>query len=442
MSVPEDVPQPENGFYVLVTGANSGVGLAIGCRLIDEFLQTHPQTETLVLIITTRDQKKGNASIATLRKHYDTTCRNLDRSLPGMRLVLERRVHFRQEIVDLTSLVSVQKVAKRIRATTPKLDAVIFNAGIGGWTGVNWPSAIWTVLTDIKNATTWPTFKVGSVGWATRPQLPASVERAPPEEPQLGEVFCANVFGHYLLGHYLGPLLACHDKSDEHRGRMIWVSSLAGYTHNMNFDDFQGLATDEPYEVSKRITDLLALTSTLPAAASYVDRYLDYPRAHPGRTTRPRIYAAHPGITATGIMPLRFTILEYAMVAAMYIARWLGSQWHPITIYKGATAMVWLALASQSMLDSMEEKEGVGKWGSAADWWGRERAERTEVEGWGGGGRMGEWTGRKGRSPYAKSLTEEAHAEFEEQGVRCWKEMERLRKEWEERLEAAGVNEM
>ena len=101
--------------------------------------------------------------------------------------------------------------------------------------------------------------------------------------------------------------------------------------------------------------------------------------------------------------------------------------------------MVWLALARQSTLDTMEEREGVGKWGSATDWYGNERVERTEVEGWGWGGKLGDKRKWKGRSPFAKDLTKEDRETFEELGVRCWLEMENLRIEWEKRLEDAGV---
>jgi 3-keto steroid reductase len=126
------------------------------------------------------------------------------------------------------------------------------------------------------------------------------------------------------------------------------------------------------------------------------------------------------------------------MFAAFYLARWLGSQWHSVTVKKGAVSMVWLALVKQSTLDSMEAKEGVGKWGSATNFWGEERVERAEVPGWGWGGRLGEHK-RKGRDPYAKDLTKASLENFHEAGRKCWEEMERLRIEWEDRLNAAGV---
>lgn len=404
--------------------------------MIEEFLQTRPQTESLVLIVTTRDKKKGDYTIETLEAHLRKVCRRYERTLPGASQLLQGRVHFRQERLDLLSLVSVQRLGRKLRDTTPKLDVVICNAGIGGWTGINWPMAVWNMLRRWKTAVSWPTYKLSGKGWVAKPQLPAK-DGKPQEEPALGEVFCANFFGHYLLGHYLAPLLARHLRSEGTRGRLIWTSSLEAYAHTLNMNDLQGITSeDAAYESSKRLTDVMGITSRLLATHSAVDQYYDLPEES-SDFTKPLIYITHPGITATSIFTLPL-ILEYAMIAAFYIARWFGSQWHPIDAEKGAVAMVWLALAKQSTLDNMEEQEGVGKWGSATDFWGQERVERTEVAGWGWGGRFAEYK-RKGRDPYAQDLTKEGREKFEQTGKRCWEEMEMLRCEWEDRLRQAGV---
>lgn len=415
----------------------SGLGLAIGCRLIDEFLHTRPQDQSLVLITTTRSQRKSDATVEQLRGHLQKACRSAEKSVPGIATLLQRRVHFRPESLDLTSIISVQKLSKRLRETTPKLDVVICNAGIGGWEDLYWGRAVWTILTGLKSAVTWPTFKKSGVGWVTKPQIPEPASGPKTEEPPLGEVFCANFFGHYLLGHYLAPLLARHDPSEETRGRLIWVSSLEAYTHTLDLNDIQSMKSTQPYESSKRLTDVVGISSTFSSCSAFIDQYLDR-RDDTAHTAKPRIYVSHPGIVGTPIFPLNF-ILDFCMMAVFYAARWAGSMWHPVTAYKGACAMVWITLASQRMLDSMEAAQGVGKWGSATDGWGQERVERTEMDGWGWGGKLDENTNRKGRHPYAKDLTKEDREQFEETGIKCWEEMERLRVEWEKRLEDAGV---
>ncbi|EON66814.1 hypothetical protein W97_06216 [Coniosporium apollinis CBS 100218] len=462
-----------NTFYALVTGANSGLGFAICTRLIDEFLQTRPQSQTLHLILTTRSRQKCGDSISRLEHHLEKTYRDIERKLPGARLLLPRRVRFQGEICDLTSILSVQRLCQKLLGTQvaggiEKLDVLILNAGIGGWIGVNWGNAIWTILTDWVHATTWPTLKRSAVGWVVKPQLPLTARAANgkvngkshgaesdaaesretrEKEPPLGEVFAANVFGHYLLAHYLAPLLSASSRAPDRRGRIIWLSSLEAYAHSLRLDDFQGLRHDLAYESSKRLTDVLALTSEMPSSSPWVDQHLSCERftsasqaageRYSPELVKPKIYVAHPGICSTGIFPLPW-ILGLFMTASFYVARWLGSPWHTCLPYQGACAPVWLALAAQSTLDSIEERGGKGKWGSATDWRGRDRVARTEVEGWGWGGRVGEEV-KRGRWRYAKDLTEESKVEFEELGRACWKEMEGLREEWEERLQDAGV---
>jgi 3-keto steroid reductase len=363
-------------------------------------------------------------------------CRKHEQSLPGITQLLQGRVFFRQERLDLLSLVSVQKLSKKLRETTPKLDVVICNAGIGGWTGMDWPRVFYTMMIGWKTAVSWPTFKISGVGWLAKPQIPHSQREPQIEEPGLGEVFCANFFGHYLLGHYLTPLLSRKARKDATPGRIIWISSLEAYSHSLDLNDIQGIESKEPYESSKRLTDVMAISSALPAKPAAVDQYFDHTEESK-EMIEPRIYVTHPGVCATTIFALPL-ILEYAMLIGFYVARWIGSQWHNVTVEKGAVAMVWLALAKQSTLDTMEEKEGVGKWGSATDFWGQERVERTEVFGWGWGGKLGEYK-RKGRDPYAKDLTKESREEFEETGRKCWEKLEALRREWEDRLRQAGV---
>ena len=223
--------------------------------------------------------------------------------------------------------------------------------------------------------------------------------------------------------------------SSPNGGRIIWISSIEGYAHTFSVDDIQGLSSPTAYESSKRLTDILALTSSLSSTRPYVQSFLSSPSPQQpkNQTTLPKTYLAHPGVCATSIVPLHW-ILEYARMFAFYLARWLGSPWHTISAYKGACAPVWLVLASQEELDTLEERGGKGKWGSGVDWKGDERVMRTEVEGWGYGGKVGDSPKgevRKGRRRGVKELSEGERQEFEELGRRCWGQMEDWREEWE-----------
>lgn len=404
----------------------SGLGFAICCRLIDEFLFTRPTSQSLCLIYTTRDEKKSNDTLVRLHQH-------LDRNTKSLEAALSNRITFQPEQLDLTSLLSVQSLSKKLLTYLPKLDAIVLNAGYGGFIGLDWPKAVWGVLTDFPFEVTYPTYKINGVGYATAPQLLGSSKTEKPPSP-LGQVFCSNLFGHYFLVHALVPLLSTPFGG----GRIIWISSVEAYARTFSEDDIQGLSSPTAYESSKRLTDVLALTSSLPSTRRYVKSFLSNASSQQPETQSdlPNIYLAHPGICATGIIPLHI-IPYYFMMFAFYLARWLGSPWHTVTSYKGACAPVWLALASQEELDALEERDGKGKWGSCVDWTGEERVMRTEVEGWGYGGKVGDGPKggmRKGRRRGVKGLNEGEREAFEELGRRCWGEMEELRQDWEGRL--------
>jgi 3-keto steroid reductase len=369
-------------------------------------------------------------------------------------MLLQRRVVLRSEILNLSSILSVQRLARKfLREKELKaIDVVICNAGIGGWTGIDWPHAVWSVLTDWVQAVTHPPFKIGAVGLLTERQTPISGQkgqtRDDESEPPLGEVFCANLFGHYLLVHYLTPLLSTYDDVSLHRSRIVWVSSIEAYDDSLSLDDLQGLQTATSYESSKRLTDLLVLTSESPSTAKYTSRFLgpsSLMETHPYMNRpigpeKPKQYLCQPGIFASAIIVLPSIILEWAMILAMYIARWLGSSWHTVSTYKGATAPVWLSLADQRLLDAMEINEGKAKWGSSTDRAGNEKVERTEVPGWGWGGRDGELVRRHGRKRDAKAATREDREYFEAVGMKAWAAMEELRTQWEDRLQYVDLD--
>lgn len=305
------------------------------------------------------------------------------------------------------------------------------------------------MMTDHVQALTWPSFKLSVAGLLAPPQLPSSSSDRPLEkEPVLGLVFCANVFGHYVLAHRLMPLLrACQSSKP---GRIIWLSSVEGEVHDFNKDDPQALESHSPYEHSKRMTDLMVLTSTNQAATAKSVQSFLAPDTSDRRLTNnptlsaPQIHVAHPGVCATSIVPLPW-ILQLMMRLSFYIARLIGSPWHTISPYLGATAPVWLALADPDEIAD-REKPGPALWGSAVTRRGRESVQRTDVPGWGvcGDGRKVEWwhdgvrwLGGWGRRRGARDASAEDVERFIEDGAFVWTELEKLRKEWESRIDSS-----
>lgn len=353
---------------------------------------------------------------------------------------------------DFVSLVDVR---------IPRLDSLVFNAGLGGWSGFDAVKATVNILTcGIIQATTWPAFKVSTPGSTVDPLgggggagRKDDKDGGKEARPVLGEVFCGNVFGHYVFARALLPLLNRAAGDPAPRGRIVWESSIEPRGSDLDMDDFQALRVSAAYESSKRLTDVLAITANLPSTRPYVDAYLGTGTGA-GRSTRsssssstaagvtpPRIYLVHPGVVRTTLFPLNaFMFFWFGVV--LYLARWLGSPWHPITAYNGAVAPVWLVLQDQSALDA-NQAERV-KWGSSTTRSGEPRVKKTELEGWGWDGTIDDPAARyaksnlegknNGRRPGAVDLTPQAREEFEVLGVECWKEMERLRAEWEARL--------
>ncbi|KAF3388513.1 3-keto-steroid reductase [Penicillium rolfsii] len=429
-------PREPQELYILVTGANSGLGFSICCRLADEFLSSHHYDDSLTIIFTTRSARKAADTRRRLEAHVQQSATSTSSNAA--------RVKFVSESVDLNNLLSTRTLSRRLLQTIPKLDAIILNAGIGGWHGVHWPRAVWGVLTDLVYEVTWPTFKLAHVGVLTDRQTENE------EEPALGNIFCANVFGHYMLSHNLVPLLK-KAQSPNGPGRVIWVSSMEGNINFFNINDIQGLQTKAPYESTKALTDLLALTSDLPSTRPWaVDSFLRSDNETEDNNTStaettPTMYLSHPGICATAIMPLPFG-LAYLMIAAFWLARMLGSPWHPISTYLGAWSPVFLALSSQGALDAAESpyrQAGGGrvKWGSTATRLSVAGVGSTELEGWGHGGVVGgpilDADRKRRRKRGMKDLTREEKEKLEELGRQCWKQMEELRIKWDAILDVA-----
>lgn len=643
---------------------SSGLGYAICCRLIDEFLATRPAHQNLYLIFTTRSQAKSNDTARRLQNYVIDNGENKDknaswykrglfsnlfekaetvvdnlgkgkregiaepRAKKGLQLkrleaapkAASSRVTLCPEHVELTCIASVLELSSRLRTSLPRLDVLICNAGTGGVIGIDWLKAARRVPLNFVKELTCPSYKIAAVRWLAGAQPRyrrvgngseirkrekcdtrdgEKVEgtsigdgKMGGKDPPLGMVFASNVFGHYVLGYEIAPLMSKkkwtvqtvmkekeidqrrtvlnrdrshkedyaetynihskpstglldrsyershipHDQGpngNENRGqwyaiqtgrgsnripspnnrryqlpilkssRIIWVSSLEAYDHSLHFgggkddstiqgnasieiagrsfDDIQGLTHPLAYESSKRLTDILVLTSELDSVRrSWVRNYFSFESSDDTKINRsgtinnenaenshsdipnaefsstlsspstnvlpPRLYLAHPGICATSIVTLPFYLLELLMALSLYVARWVGSPWHTADAYTGAGAPVQVALAGWDHND--EQLENTIKWGSGTDRWGRLVIRKTRVEGWAGGesnsannGNLTSTTGAQmmcmSDKSSSSSLTTQP-SQFEDLGWHCWREMEQLRLEWMERIREAN----
>lgn len=337
-------------------------------------------------------------------------------------------------------MTTIKTLAKELVASDlTHLDAVVCNAGIGGWSGMDWLTCFKDVALDIRNNTTYPSYKIGIVGAVTKKQISQ-------DEPALGEVFCANVFGHYMLVHWVMPLLRASEKP----GRIIWVTTVAPAGFEFSFDDIQALESGVAYESSKRLTDLLALTANQPGSRKYVQRFEE----GEGRIvkSRPEVFAFHPGIVVTSVFAL-WWLLEIGYLMGIYLARLVGGVWSTVHPYSAAHGAVWLALADSEEIRRKEDeaqergglvKDGRIKWGTSVNAIGTTSVRHSDTDGWGIRGTGVEymktwWAGKLGRRPGSVEATPESVKAFLADGEKAWKMMEDLRKEWEDRLANAKV---
>ncbi|KAJ3563206.1 hypothetical protein NPX13_g8281 [Xylaria arbuscula] len=448
---------------ILITGANSGVGVGIGQRLIDEFLESRPPSSHLILIPTTRSKTKSRDTVLDLRKHLHHIAHTSKKLQARFGASYDPqtavgRVHVLSLEVDLCDLQSIRAAADRLvngKVSDPtgvigdvritRLDAALFNAGLGGWGGLDWLEfARQFVTVGLVQCTTYPSFKKAlptAVVLDSQKLLGGDSSKSG-SPPALAEVFCANVFGHYILAHELLPVLSRANPS-ETPGRVVWTSSIdAGQKHHLDFDDFQASRYMAPYESSKRITDLICLTADLPSVNDVSESFFGSSKTA-NKPIRPRFYLSHPGIVCTPIFPLNWFLFFWYWVV-MHLSRLCGSPWHTVDVYTAACATTWLALADQSMLDATNAQHA--KWGSSVTRLGHTAPKKSEVEGWGWEGRIEDDEALKreeskgilgnsvGRKWDATPLTEEKKAEFEMDGRRCWAELERLRNAWETAL--------
>ncbi|KHJ33650.1 putative 3-ketosteroid reductase [Erysiphe necator] len=514
------VETSDDQLIVLVTGARGYLGQGISTRIIDEFLiqtKSSPQKK-LILIICTRSSFQSQICVSRLYDHLQNYVKSssfadvkrAEAEAQGSEFTWQQimqRVLFLGVEADLCDIKSVYALADKlvngfvesynfpdknenkislktssllmdVNHTSPnrtekifsresckslhplpRIDVILFTAGIGGWTGVRFDSLIKQFFSSPIEAMTRPRYNISRVGALLKPQSaynaiggsekttwPYSKSEENLDEPPLGEVFCSNLFGQYLLAHELMPLLSQPPTSDaQHGGKIIWVSSIATHGDSFSVDDFQGLQSTAPYESSKRLMDLLILPCEAPSVSIRAAHFFDISSTFSGRKrknqtnfdqsnlrpVRPKNYVAHPGIFQSNILPVPF-IVALICKLIFYITRWLGSPWHTINPYSAAIAPVKIALVDCKTLDEVGSSRI--KWGSATDSAGNAKIRKTEVPGWGFDGKTVNEEMNTESQKGADTVSKDSIENFELLSAECWKQMEELREEWEKIL--------
>ncbi|KAJ2704909.1 hypothetical protein FB645_002862 [Coemansia sp. IMI 203386] len=205
---------------VVITGANSGVGLSIAQRL---FSQSVDQQTPLTLVLACRNLKKGKQAAEQIRaqRPSQTFC----------------DVHLVQ--VDTSSVESVLDAAKEINSKYSRLDRLFCNAGAMAIERLDFVGIFRGLLTHPIAFFESSEAMIQKRGLITNDGL--------------GLTFQTNVFGHYLLVHKLESLMEATGDA-----RVIWTGSSASQLEFAR-TDYQHVLGDKPYESSKYIVDQISL---------------------------------------------------------------------------------------------------------------------------------------------------------------------------------------
>ncbi|XP_038614128.1 3-keto-steroid reductase/17-beta-hydroxysteroid dehydrogenase 7 isoform X1 [Tachyglossus aculeatus] len=270
------------GKVVVVTGANSGIGLALCQRLLAE-------DESIHLCLACRNLQKAEAARASLLTAHP------DAHLSTVRL-------------DVSSLDSVLGAARDLKLRFQRLDFLYLNAGV-------MPNPKLNTKALLSSFFSRDLFHVVSTADGLLTQEDGITADG------LQEVFATNVFGHFVLIRELEPLL-CRPESPS---RLVWTSSNNARRSNFSLADVQHSRGREPYSSSKYVTDLLsvALNRNLNAQGLYSSVTC------PGIVLTNLTYGILPPFIWTVLMPilwlLRFFVNSYTL-----------------TPFNGAEALVWL----------------------------------------------------------------------------------------------------
>ncbi|KAJ2496767.1 hypothetical protein GGH96_005602 [Coemansia sp. RSA 1972] len=287
----------------VVTGANSGVGLAIARQLL---LSPHSP----ILVLACRSEKRGAQARAQLLCEFP---------LADIRLIE----------LDTSNTMSVQNAAREI-AQLGRLDLLFCNAGAMAIKSLNIPGIIRGLLTHPI---------------AFFESSEALVQQSGLVTPDgLGLTFQTNVFGHYLLVHKLLPVLS------RTKGRVIWTGSSASQLE-FSQSDYMHIHGHKPYESSKYIVDQISQKMDERLRKQNVRCFV----GEPGN------------VCTSFLANIGIPVLQMLIVFVFYIMRFCGLQRFTIDAQCASAAFIYLAFARDEELDASQKYYScASRWGHSS----------------------------------------------------------------------------
>ncbi|KAJ2855692.1 hypothetical protein J3B02_002034 [Coemansia erecta] len=299
---------------VVITGANSGVGLSIAQRLISKSIE---KQRPLTLVMACRNLKKGKQAIDQICSTYPLS----SQSICDVDLVE----------IDTSSVESVLNAAKEIQSRYSRLDRLFCNAGAMAIESLDFVGIFRGLLTHPI------AFFESSEAMVQRRGLVTT--------DGLGLTFQTNVFGHYLLVHKLESLMEATGGA-----RVIWTGSSASQLE-FTRTDYQHVLGDKPYESSKYIVDQISVP-------------MDQRLSQRGI----RCFVAEPGNVCSNFLSgLNLLWLQVLIYLVFYFCRVvLGMARFTISPQSGCEACCYLSDAdgNKELLDSrLKYYSQVSRWG-------------------------------------------------------------------------------
>ncbi|KAJ3322241.1 hypothetical protein HDV06_003301 [Boothiomyces sp. JEL0866] len=247
----------------LITGANGSVGKGICQQLLETFSDIH-------LILACRSLKNAELTKQQLLDEFEI--------FPNQIACVQ---------CDLSDTASVFNMVQKVKERFVVLDYLFLNAGILPVERIDLLGGVGKLITD-------PAYVARTGGDI----IVQEVGRQTPEG--LGQVFAANVFGHYILVKEFADLLSASGA-----GKIIWCSP-------------------KPYESSKRLCELISIGINAELRERNVYSFI-----------------TSPGNVLSGIT--KGVVNEFMILIALMIMRILFCSGINITGYNAATSALWVA---------------------------------------------------------------------------------------------------
>ncbi|XP_072130322.1 3-keto-steroid reductase/17-beta-hydroxysteroid dehydrogenase 7 isoform X1 [Mobula birostris] len=278
---------------VLVTGANSGIGLALCGRILS-------QDNQIRLCMACRNMRKADAAKSELLLSH-----------PGADISLLK--------MDVGDVNSVIKGAMEIRQRYQRLDYLYLNAGI-------MPNPHFNLKAFLDGLFSRKVFHMFATGNGLLTQEDWLTDDG------LQQVFMTNVFGHFLLIRNLEPLFDQAGCTSQ----VIWTSSSNARKSAFSLTDYQHSQGQESYSSSKYASDLLSVSLN----KHYNSKHLFSSVVCPGLVMTNLTYGIFPPILWTIITPF------------MWLFRIFTNSF-TLNPYNGTEAMVWLFTQKPESLDPL-----------------------------------------------------------------------------------------